>query len=867
MLRFTTKSVAIASRRKALVIGLAFACVAAMSVATARAAIGDLTTWTGGLAGYSDGPLTAARYNLPRALAADNAGNIFVADAINNRIRRVSNASGAVTIGGTGVAGTANGASNVATFSAPMSIATDGTSVFVVDLGSPRIRRISGGQVTDYAGGSEGKVDGPLATARFKAPLQLTWANGVLYVKDYTTIRKISGGIVTTIVDHLGQFGGGTIDGSVNTSQPEGTRDWGLAASGDALYFTDTIEKSGEIRITAIRSLTLTATATLTNIKIVPNVSTFLAAMATGLDGSLYWAEINTVSGWKIYRWRPGWAGPIEICCRANAPKDTVGALALTVGSDGALYLSGADGGPTGKHTIQRFEVGVQPAVSVNLTLSSAGRSEATLQWLGALDPGSSGAFASTRVNLQRADGLTLRERTVPHASATVASSEQWVGIPAGTWTGSAVEVNTANTPSTPAISNAVAVTGRPGIPTDVSATLISGTGKVSVDWNQPIDTGGTPVTGSYVTLESVGSGITVHRVVTGASTNVLFANVTAGTYRALVTTDNGTRSATASSAGTLAVPTGPSRPRNVTATVTAAGGLVVNWQPPASNGGAAITGYRVILTNLNLQGFKVFGGTPEVRDVPATTTSATFSSGRSGDWEVSVIATNKFVPGAPSPAIPVTLSYALQATGPRPPGVAAGMSTTTRFDGFQVSWAPGSTWAGVTDVLVTVQRTGAQTDNAPTVAVVSGTVVSGNVQSVTFPNLGFGDKIVSVMARNAQGLGAPLTMSAVHDWTVLQVNFNDTPSAPVGATVDAGLLLSWTRPTYLGRPSVDPASVTYEVLVWQANNGSPWFFDVGSATSLPLASLPAGSFVAGIRAKTPWGTGPTSTPVSFSLT
>ena len=71
---------------------------------------GVITTLAGnGTAGYSGdgGPATAAQLNLPYGLAADLAGNLYVADLGNNRIRRINPDGSIVTIAGTGVKGSA----------------------------------------------------------------------------------------------------------------------------------------------------------------------------------------------------------------------------------------------------------------------------------------------------------------------------------------------------------------------------------------------------------------------------------------------------------------------------------------------------------------------------------------------------------------------------------------------------------------------------------------------------------------------------------------------------------------------------------------------------------------------------------------
>jgi IPT/TIG domain/NHL repeat len=173
---------------------------------------GVVTTIGGnGTPGYVDGPAATSQFNLPMGVAADNAGNVYVADAGNNRIRKIS--GGVVsTIAGDGTAGFADGAVLSARFSNPMKIKIDASgNLIVLDQNNHRIRKISGGVVSTVAGnGNPGFADGPAGTAQFNAPAGLAIDQaGNLYIGDQINhrIRKITpAGIVSTVAG-TGTFG------------------------------------------------------------------------------------------------------------------------------------------------------------------------------------------------------------------------------------------------------------------------------------------------------------------------------------------------------------------------------------------------------------------------------------------------------------------------------------------------------------------------------------------------------------------------------------------------------------------------------------------------------------------------------------
>lgn len=176
-----------------------------------------------GSAGSTDGTGSAARFSLPFSVAADGAGNIYVADFGNDTIRKIAPGGVVTTLAGSaGQAGSSDGTGNAARFYAPAGVATDSAgNVYVADTHNQTIRKItSGGVVTTLAGlaGAVGSADGTGSAARFSYPGGVAVDGaGNVYVADQSnnTIRKITaGGVVTTLAGSAGQPGSADGTGS-----------------------------------------------------------------------------------------------------------------------------------------------------------------------------------------------------------------------------------------------------------------------------------------------------------------------------------------------------------------------------------------------------------------------------------------------------------------------------------------------------------------------------------------------------------------------------------------------------------------------------------------------------------------------------
>jgi hypothetical protein len=170
---------------------------------------------TAGDAGVTDGTGAAALFNQPYGVAIDSSGNLFVVEYGSDTIREVTQAGVVTTFAGTAsTAGHADGTGTAATFAQPTGIAIDGSgNLYVADAGNNTVRKVtSAGVVTTLAGtaGTTGSADGTGAAARFNSPRGVAVdSNGNVYVADAgnSAVRMISSaGVVTTLAGKPGNF-------------------------------------------------------------------------------------------------------------------------------------------------------------------------------------------------------------------------------------------------------------------------------------------------------------------------------------------------------------------------------------------------------------------------------------------------------------------------------------------------------------------------------------------------------------------------------------------------------------------------------------------------------------------------------------
>ena len=212
---------------------------------------GTISTIAGnGFAGYTGDDVSAVstRLSNPSAVVIDAAGNVLFTDRGNNRIRKVSTAGTISTIAGTGTANFSGdgGAAVNAELNLPFGIALDRAgNLYIADYFNERIRRVNAAGVIETVAGN-GSVsvfnDGiPAITARvyFPTGVAVDGAGNIFIAQNSQSskIRKVSrDGIITTVVGTGAQGssgnGGAAIIATLNNP-------FGLATSGTSLFISD----------------------------------------------------------------------------------------------------------------------------------------------------------------------------------------------------------------------------------------------------------------------------------------------------------------------------------------------------------------------------------------------------------------------------------------------------------------------------------------------------------------------------------------------------------------------------------------------------------------------------------------------------
>ena len=164
-----------------------------------------------GIAGFTgEGVGTQVSLSNPTSVAVDGFGNVYVADSFNNRIRKITPAGVISTVVGTGVAGFSGdgGPATQGQLNNPVAVASDSAgNLYIADQNNNRIRRVLGGVITTMAGDGTTEFNGdnlPGLTVAIGPPVAVavdSAGNAYFSCQSQQRIRKVfqSNGFVTTV--------------------------------------------------------------------------------------------------------------------------------------------------------------------------------------------------------------------------------------------------------------------------------------------------------------------------------------------------------------------------------------------------------------------------------------------------------------------------------------------------------------------------------------------------------------------------------------------------------------------------------------------------------------------------------------------
>ena len=328
------------------------------------------------------GPAVQAQIGTIQGVAADRAGNLYISDTDNHRVRKVNAAGIITTVAGTGAAGV-NGDGGPAVSAAlnlPYGLAADAAgNLYIADLGNNRVRRVSpDGVISTYAGGGTASDDGgPAIAAALHTPRNLAIdAVGNLYVSEFEghRVRKVTpdGHIATVAGTGLAGFAGD--GGPATAAQLAYPAGLALDRAGN-LYIADS--QNQRIRQVAAGGAISTAVAPL----VLPT------AVAVDATGKLFIADNGTLRSCtpaatcSVLSGVPSAgdlamdaSGDLYVANGGQVLLVSIGGQTQTVAGDGWLHAIG-DGGPaTSAQLFQPAAVALDPAGNLLIADSGTGR-------------------------------------------------------------------------------------------------------------------------------------------------------------------------------------------------------------------------------------------------------------------------------------------------------------------------------------------------------------------------------------------------------------------------------------------------------------------------------------------------------------
>ncbi len=569
------------------------------------------------------------------------------------------------------------------------------------------------------------------------------------------------------------------------------------------------------------------ASNSITTPKTVAGAPTIGTATSGNASVSLNWTAPTVTGGAAItgYVVTPYIAGVAQATQTFNSTATTETVTGLTNGTAYTFTVAAINSVGTGAASAQSNAV--TPATvpgAPTIGTATFGNASATVTWTA---PASNGGSAITGYVVTPYKAGVAQTAQTFNSTAT---TETVTGLTNGSsYTFKVAAINSVGTGAQSAASNAVTPATVPGAPT--ITTAVAANTSVAVTWTAPASNGGSAITG-YVVTPSIAGVAQAAQTFNSTATTETATGLTNGTaYTFTVAAINGVGTGAQSAASNPATPaTKPGVPTIGTATA-GPGSATVTWTAPASNGGAAITGYVVTPYKAGV------AQTAQTFNSAATTETATGLANNTA-YTFTVAAINVMGTGAAS-------AQSNSVTTPTTPGAPTIGTATAGVGSATVTWtAPVSNGgSAITGYVVTPYKAGvaqtAQTFNS-TATTETATALANNT-AYTF----------TVAAINGVGTGAASAQSN-------SVTTPTTPGAPTIGTAtrgNASATVTWTAPASNGGSAitgyvVTPSSGTAQTFnstattetVTGLTNGTAYTFKVAAINGVGTGAQSAAS-------------------------
>ena len=477
-----------------------------------------------------------------------------------------------------------------------------------------------------------GAPSGLTATASGSTQINLSWS----------APGSTGGSAITGYRIEVSSDGGSSWSDQVaNTSNTTTTyAHTGLAAGTTRHYRVSAINANGSGTASNVDSATTATT--------VPGAPTGLTATASGTTAiNLSWtAPASTggsaITGYKIEVSSNGGSSWTDQVANTSSTATTYAHTGLASGDTRHYRVSAinTNGSGTASNVDSATTGTTVPGAPTGLTATASGSTQINLSWSA---PASTGGSAITgyriEVSPNGASSWTDQVANTGNANTTYAHT----GLTAGTtrhYRVSAINANGSGTASN--VDSATTGTTVPGAPSGLSATA-SGTTQINLSWSAPASTGGSAITGYNIEVSSNGgtSWTTLVADTGNANTTYQHTGLTAPStrhYRVSAINANGSGVPSNVDSATTGT-TVPGAPSGLTATASGSTQINLSWSAPASDGGSAITGYRIEVSPNGASGW-----TDQVANTGSTTTTYAHTGlapGSTRHYRVSAINTN----------------------------------------------------------------------------------------------------------------------------------------------------------------------------------------------------------------------------------